>query len=114
MPFVPLKLPPGISRPGTRYDARGRWFDSNLVRWYEGAMRPIGGWDPLRSTDPGGPISVGEPIRGMHAWRANDESVHLVFGSHGRLWHFSVREAGDEELPGLVINPAVTSDVASS
>jgi hypothetical protein len=45
--LVPLNLPPGVFRPGTRYDARGRWFDANLVRWYENAMRPVGGWDAV-------------------------------------------------------------------
>lgn len=48
--ILPLKLPPGISRPGTKYDARGRWYDSSLVRWHEGTMQPIGGWQPLTRT----------------------------------------------------------------
>lgn len=47
MALAPLRLPPGIVRPGTRYDARGRWYDANLVRWHEGAMQPIGGWAAL-------------------------------------------------------------------
>jgi hypothetical protein len=48
--FVELSLPPGLLKPGTRYDARGRWYDANLVRWRERAMLAIGGWQPLERT----------------------------------------------------------------
>jgi len=42
--YIPLKLPPGIYRNGTQYQSAGRWYDANLVRWYDGTLRPIGGW----------------------------------------------------------------------
>ena len=42
--YIPLKLPPGVFRNGTEYQAAGRWYDANLVRWYEGTLRPINGW----------------------------------------------------------------------
>lgn len=45
MPFLPLTPPPGMFRNGTRYQSKGRWFDGNLVRWHEQAMRPVGGWE---------------------------------------------------------------------
>ena len=44
MALVPLKIPAGIYRNGTEYQAMGRWYDSNLVRWFEGTLRPVGGW----------------------------------------------------------------------
>lgn len=47
MAFVPLEIPPGVFRNGTKYEARGRWFDTNLVRWAEGAMQPVGGWQKV-------------------------------------------------------------------
>ena len=50
MTLFPLKLPPGMSRHGTVYDAKGRWFTGNLVRWYEGVMQPVGGWQTLNRT----------------------------------------------------------------
>jgi hypothetical protein len=43
--FIPLKLPPGVYKNGTLYQAKGRWTDANLVRWIEGAVRPWGGWE---------------------------------------------------------------------
>lgn len=42
--LIPIKLPPGYKRTGTIYDAKGRWYTGNLVRWREGVMQPIGGW----------------------------------------------------------------------
>ena len=44
MSFVKIDLPPGLSRRGTLYQTAGRWYDSSFVRWYEGLMKPIGGW----------------------------------------------------------------------
>jgi hypothetical protein len=45
--FVPLDLPPGFYRQGTGYQAKGRWREGNLVRFYQGTLRPIGGWRRL-------------------------------------------------------------------
>lgn len=44
MPYLPLRIPPGVSRNGTLYQQKGRWYSANLVRWSEGVMQPIGGW----------------------------------------------------------------------
>lgn len=50
MPFIPLDLPPGVYRNGTLYQAKGRWYDSNLVRWASGSIGPVGGWQPLQAS----------------------------------------------------------------
>lgn len=44
MPLVPLQIPPGFHRNGTDMEGMGRWRDGNLVRWNEGSLRPIQGW----------------------------------------------------------------------
>lgn len=46
-----LAYPPGIMRNGTKYQAQGRWYDANLVRWYEGVMRPWDGWQRKEHTN---------------------------------------------------------------
>jgi len=48
----PLKLPPGMFRNGTEYQAKGRWIDGNLVRFVEKTIRPIGGWSNLQKGTP--------------------------------------------------------------
>lgn len=51
MPYISLRLPPGVFKNGTKYQSKGRWFNADLVRWYEGAMQPIGGWSQLVRND---------------------------------------------------------------
>lgn len=42
--LLPLTLPPGVYATGTEYQAKGRWAESDLVRWHNGTMQPVGGW----------------------------------------------------------------------
>ncbi len=42
--LIPLKFPPGFFQNGTQYQAKGRWFQGNFVRFFEQTIRPIGGW----------------------------------------------------------------------
>lgn len=44
MSLLPLAFPPGIYRNGTEKQSQARWYDANLVRFYENTIRPIGGW----------------------------------------------------------------------
>ena len=48
---IPLKLPPGMFRNGTKYQSQGRWYDGDLVRWADGILQPIGGWEKVELTD---------------------------------------------------------------
>jgi hypothetical protein len=45
--LVPIKLPPGMFANGTQYESAGRWFVGNLVRWENGRLKPIGGWQAV-------------------------------------------------------------------
>ena len=94
MPLVPLDLRPGVLKNGTAYGQRGRWSDSNLVRWKDNAIRPVGGWQ--RRIDVGGdPIAnlwadpTVEAARNILGWTANDGSRHFVVGTNAALYHIS-------------------------
>lgn len=79
--LFPMKFPPGMMRNGTRYEAKGRWYDGNLVRWDNGVLQPIGGWSPLTNG------TLTEPARGAVAWRRSDSNtLRFVFGSASYLW----------------------------
>lgn len=41
---IKLSFPPGLRSNGTEYGNAGRWVDGNLVRFFEGTIREIGGW----------------------------------------------------------------------
>ena len=84
--YIPLKLPPGVFRNGTEYQAAGRWYDANLVRWYEGTLRPINGWRTRSSSQMTG------SCRGLITWRDNSANRWIAAGTHSKL--YVMNEAG--------------------
>lgn len=84
MPYIPLDIPPGVVRNGTQYQVgvSGRWYDANLVRWQNGVMRPVGGWEKTDSTGTFTGFS-----RDLYAWRDNTSAGrYLAIGSNEGLW----------------------------
>lgn len=94
MPYVPLKFPPGVVRPGTLYDAKGRWYDTDLVRWHADAMQPVGGWETWEPGPVTGYPTAGA-IRGLHAWRDNNHNACLALGDASALIFLSVGSGAD-------------------
>lgn len=78
--LVPIQLPPGLTRGATPYDAPGRWWDSNLVRWQEGVLHPIGGWERNTATP------LDSAVRKIHIWRDNVATRHILAGTDGKLY----------------------------
>ena len=78
MPLIPLTLPPGQYRNGTEFQASNRWRDASLVRWVDGTMQPIGGWQTR--TTVGGSVP-----RGSVSWRALDGERRFAAGSFDGL-----------------------------
>ena len=79
MPLVPLKLQAGFYRNGTEFDASNRWRDGSLVRWRDGSLRPIGGWQSLKSG------FCTNPVRGAHTWESNAGTAYFAGGSYNEL-----------------------------
>jgi len=80
MALIPLKIPPGVYRNGTEYQSAGRWYDSNLVRWFENTLRPIGGWR-VKSTS-----AMTGICRGIIAWRDNSAARFAAMGTQSKLY----------------------------
>lgn len=91
MALVHLDLSPGVFKDGTKYGARGRWADSNLVRWWNGSIQTVGGWTRLRDTN-GDIIAplIADPSdeapRNAIAWRDNDGVARFVVGTNRGLY----------------------------
>ena len=86
MALVPLRIPAGVYRNGTEYQSMGRWYDSNLVRWFEGTLRPWGGWRKRSSSQMSG------VARGLMAWRDNSNFRWIAAGTPSKL--YAMNEAG--------------------
>lgn len=80
MALLPIKLPPGIYRNGTELDASGRWYDANLVRWNEGAMVPVGGWERR------GSFSLTGKCRAILTWKTNTGVRFAGLGTSSKLY----------------------------
>ena len=80
MPLIPLNIPPGQYRNGTEYQSQGRWRDANLIRWHEGALRPIGGWRQR------GNVDIAGVVRNIVAWEDNSSNRRLALGTHDALY----------------------------
>jgi len=104
--YIPLKLPPGIYRNGTEYQSAGRWFDANLVRWFENTLRPMGGWR-LRSSQ-----QLSGMCRGLITWRDNGGTRWIAAGTHTKLYVMSDAGVRKEISPtGLAGGIANASNV---
>jgi len=89
--MLPVALPMGFARNGTLYENRQRWVDGTLVRWKDGALQPVGGWQ-LVHTASGSEVQVTGKPRASLAWRKNDATIWLAVGTTGtpsRLYAYS-------------------------
>lgn len=81
MALLPISIPPGVYRNGTELDSAGRWYDANLVRWIEGAMQPVGGWE--RRTGIG---AVSGKARSLLTWKTNGNVRLMAIGTTSHLY----------------------------
>lgn len=80
MQFGVIDLPPGVARNGTQYQTKGRWYDVNLIRWFDGIMRPIGGWSRVT----GSPLTG--KCRAALSWTDNNDERWLALGTSSKLY----------------------------
>jgi len=88
MPLIKLDIPAGIYSHGSDLDSKGRWLDSNFVRWTNNSPEPVGGWVNLE--DSGTFVQINTAItglfRGSHAWTTNGNAPYMALGSYNSLY----------------------------
>jgi hypothetical protein len=94
--YVPLKFPPGVFRNGTNYQSSGRYWDADLVRFFDSVLRPMGGWSKI-STDQ----ATGIP-RGLLAWKDEDGDRWVALGTTEKLYVFAGGALVDITPIGLI------------
>jgi len=80
MPLVDITPPPGVVKPGTTYAAKGRWFSSLWVRWFEGVMQAIDGFEAVQIGVSPAQVDAGERVSGTWGWKDNDDYALLAYG----------------------------------
>jgi hypothetical protein len=80
MALLALDVPAGIYNHGTELDSSGRWREGNFIRWQNGSVRPIGGWDIRRAS------ATASTPRGAVAWKDHLGDAHIAAGTYNKLY----------------------------
>lgn len=93
MPTV--RIPAGIVRGESRAMVPGRWYAGSLIRWHEGNLRPVGGWERIS------PAPLGSVPRAGFTWTDNNFNRHIAVLCDGRMWRSRDGAWADITPPGL-------------
>lgn len=80
MPMLPVQIPPGVVRQSTPLASKGRYWDANLVRWRNGQLMPVGGWQRVSATQ------LPSPARTLFPWATNSGLRLLALGCDTKLY----------------------------
>ncbi|MCA8902097.1 MAG: hypothetical protein KDA53_12690 [Hyphomonas sp.] len=101
-PPITLAYPPGLDRSGTEYQSRGRWYDSDLIRWFLGRTRPIGGWAQLAATLTG-------QVSGLFTWTDNSANGLAAVATESNLYTVTPAGTKTDRTPAGYSAQATTS-----
>lgn len=72
--MTPLELPPGVVTTPTKASNSASWTDAQLIRWNNGKLGPIGGWEQLSYG-----LSFASRCRAIHEWFGNDGTRYTAY-----------------------------------
>ena len=81
MPLTKMQIQPGVFKDDTVYSQKGKWVDSEKVRFMKGRAEKIGGWAKLDSDA----ITTGV-VRTLLPYRANNSKRYIGIGTHSHLY----------------------------
>lgn len=96
MSFQPISLPPGVVRPGTALQVKGRFWDANLVRWRNAKLEPVGGWQRITST------ATASTMRALFAWTTSIADTWFAIGCDAQLYVLNQSVLADISPANLV------------
>lgn len=101
-PPVKLSYPPGLDRTGTEYQSQGRWWESDLIRWFLGRVRAIGGWVSMATGLTG-------QVSGMFSWVTNSAAGLCAIGTESKLYTMTTGGTVTDRTPTGFAAQATTS-----
>jgi hypothetical protein len=106
---TPLQFPAGVVRKGSPAEMQGYWYESQLVRWVEGVMRPVGGIERVHLLDGETPANTftgfASPSRAIHTWATSDGTVWTAILCEQHLYVMSPAGGVFDISPTVVIQP---------
>ena len=81
MPLTKMQIQPGVFKDDTVYSQKGKWVDSEKVRFMKERAEKIGGWAKLDSDN----IANGV-VRTLLPFRANNTKRYIGIGTHSHLY----------------------------
>ena len=90
--LVELNVKPGGYKNGSVREAKGRYFDANLVRWKDGKLRPIGGWAKTTSS------TITGKGRTMLPFLDNDKSSYIAVGTSSKLYVYTGKTSAASDI----------------
>lgn len=79
MAYITVKIPPGVVHGASPYETPNSWWDVNFIRWDEGVMQPIGGWERIT------PTALSGKVRSIFVWKANNNLEYILIGQDDKL-----------------------------
>jgi hypothetical protein len=108
---TPIQLPPGVVRRGSEAEVgRGSWYETQLIRWVGGVMRPIGGWEkiaPLKSDET--PFVFASTIRRTHTWITLDDIKRTAILCEKHL--YVMTESSTDVGGGVLVDAGYVEDI---
>lgn len=74
-----IKFPTGIVRDRSRYAADGAWYDCNRIRFRNGVVQPIGGWQKFNNSQ------ITGSCRSILPWSSLSSITHIGLGTNLKL-----------------------------
>ena len=99
--LVELNLRPGVYRNGSVREAKGRYYDANLVRWKNGKLKPIGGWTKTTSS------AITGKGRTMLPFLDNNGNSYIAVGTSSALYIYTGQTSTPSDITPT--SPAFTA-----
>lgn len=105
--FQPMTLRPGIVKDVTEYAAEGGYVDSNLIRFWQGSVEAMGGWDDVSVLLPD---LLGVP-RSLTTWRSHAGQPIIAIGTNSKLYVYIDGQIRDITPIRLTVNPTPANPI---
>jgi hypothetical protein len=104
MAIIQIQIPPGVIRGASPNDAPNRWWDTNLVRWNDNMLQPVGGWAKFTT------VAFASAVRKLFAWRDNTGDRLIASATNDKIHILASGNWYDATPAGIVGLDAISAN----